>query len=250
MARPYTVIIAGDGGAFKVCSQCSVAKGLSSFCINSNRCDGLSPVCRECVRVRGKEYYENNKQKVEAANKRWKDSNPDKVAEWKLSRTDYNREYQRRWREENRLKLREQAREKSARKRSDPKERVDNAVSCGIRGSIVRGSKRGVRWEILLGYTVDDLMAHLEKRFKPGMSWENYGRGGWHVDHIVPRSAFNYEQPSDLDFKRCWSLSNLQPLWESENCAKNDKISAPFQPSLLIAANDNEPTQRPRTTRT
>jgi len=93
-----------------------------------------------------------------------------------------------------------------------------------------------------VGYTVAKLMAHLEKLFRPGMCWENYGRGGWHIDHIIPRAAFNYQTPQDIDFKRCWALSNLQPLWERENIAKGAKLTAPFQPSLALAANHNKST--------
>src|SRR3546814_3330220 len=44
--------------------------------------------------------------------------------------------------------------------------------------------KNGRSWEILVGYTVADLMAHLERQFLPGMSWDN--RGEWHIDHIRP----------------------------------------------------------------
>ena len=66
------------------------------------------------------------------------------------------------------------------------------------------------------------------------MTWENYGRNGWHVDHIIPLVVHNYTTPDDIDFKKCWSLKNLQPLWEKENIAKHDKLFKPFQPSLTI----------------
>lgn len=88
--------------------------------------------------------------------------------------------------------------------------------------------------EKLVGYTLDDLMIHLEKKFLPGMTWENYGRGGWNIDHIIPKSVFNYESTGDVDFKHCWSLKNLQPLWESDNMSKGAKLEKPFQPSLAL----------------
>jgi hypothetical protein len=74
---------------------------------------------------------------------------------------------------------------------------------------------------------------HLEKQFLPGMSWENMGE--WHIDHKIPIAAFNFEKPEDIDFKRCWALKNLQPLWKSENCIKGAKIDKPFQPSLNLS---------------
>ena len=62
------------------------------------------------------------------------------------------------------------------------------------------------------------------------MTWQNYGE--WHLDHIHPRAAHCYENSDDPDFKRCWALENLQPLWASENKIKSAKIVKPFQPKL------------------
>lgn len=77
----------------------------------------------------------------------------------------------------------------------------------------------------LLGYSVDDLKKHLESKFQPGMSWNNYGRGGWHVDHIIPDSWFTYQTIQDEGFKKSWTLSNLQPMWESDNCSKGTRYA-------------------------
>ena len=55
------------------------------------------------------------------------------------------------------------------------------------------------------------------------MNWDNYGE--WHVDHIIPKSSFNFSSKHDKEFKECWALDNLQPLWAEDNIAKSDKIS-------------------------
>lgn len=86
----------------------------------------------------------------------------------------------------------------------------------------LKGSKNGCKWESLVEYTLEELKNHLESLFKIGMSWENMGK--WHVDHKIPRCAFNYTSPEDQEFLRCWSLSNLQPLWAVENLRKGSKI--------------------------
>lgn len=106
-------------------------------------------------------------------------------------------------------------------------------MSRGIYGAI-KDKKAGRKWETLVGYSLERLMNHLEKLFLPGMTWDNYGKGGWHVDHKIPKSAFNYDAPEHIDFKRCWTLSNLQPLWEPDNLTKWAKLDKPFQPSLAI----------------
>ncbi|KKM70439.1 hypothetical protein LCGC14_1440750 [marine sediment metagenome] len=66
------------------------------------------------------------------------------------------------------------------------------------------------------------------------MTWENYGKGGWEVDHIIPKSVFNYTKPEDEDFNRCWALKNLQPMWGPENQSKNAKLETHFQPMLVF----------------
>ncbi|OKP79784.1 hypothetical protein BTE77_06750 [Ensifer adhaerens] len=65
-------------------------------------------------------------------------------------------------------------------------------------------------------------MIHLEAQFTDGMTWDNYGE--WHVDHIIPLAAHNYETTDDIDFKRAWAMSNLQPLWAIDNHRKRDRI--------------------------
>lgn len=92
-----------------------------------------------------------------------------------------------------------------------------------LMGYSLRGRKAGCRWERLVGYTLVDLMAHLEALFVPGMNWDNIGR--WHIDHRRPRSTFEYSSPEDEAFKECWSLENLQPLWAHENMRKGARLN-------------------------
>lgn len=96
----------------------------------------------------------------------------------------------------------------------------------------IKGNKNGSKWESFVGYSLTDLKKHLESLFKDGMSWNNIGL--WHIDHIIPRSAFNFSHPDDLGFKICWSLSNLQPLWAEENLRKSNKIVDPLQAQLIL----------------
>ncbi|WP_407309762.1 HNH endonuclease signature motif containing protein [Desulfosporosinus sp. SB140] len=95
----------------------------------------------------------------------------------------------------------------------------------------IKGTKNGLKWEDLVGYSLTDLKKHLEGLFKDGMSWNNMGL--WHIDHIIPRSAFDFSHPDDPGFKLCWSLSNLQPLWAEENLRKWNKIDPLRVQSIL-----------------
>jgi len=106
--------------------------------------------------------------------------------------------------------------------RSTPQGKLNAAMSTGINTSL-KNKKSGYHWENLVEYTLEDLMRHLESQFRDGMSWENYGE--WHIDHIIPKSYFKFESPDDEEFKKCWSLENLQPLWASENIKKGNRLS-------------------------
>lgn len=60
----------------------------------------------------------------------------------------------------------------------------------------------------------------IEAQFKPGMTWNN--RSKWHIDHIIPCSAFNMLELSQQ--RECFNYKNLRPLWASENMSKGAKI--------------------------
>lgn len=74
----------------------------------------------------------------------------------------------------------------------------------------------------VLGYSVDDLINHLESQFEPGMSWSNYGE--WEIDHIKPDSWFNYSSCEEDSFKDSWKLENLRPYWEFLNASDGARL--------------------------
>jgi len=208
---------------------------------------------KESIRAKTKKWYAENKEralanskawaqrngtKVSVSKKKWKDANREAV---RLSDKEYraaNREKRRVslqvWRGANIEKAREMSRRASAKRLNTPKGKLSGNVSREIRASINRNAKGRRHWETLVNFTVDQLKAHIEKLFKPGMSWENYGTA-WHIDHKIPIAAFNFERPDDIDFRLCWS-KNLQPLEASKNKSKGAKLEVPFQPSLAIGA--------------
>lgn len=73
-----------------------------------------------------------------------------------------------------------------------------------------------------LGCSIEKLKLWLEMHWKTGMTWGNYGKYGWHIDHKQPLSSFNLENREEL-LKAC-HFTNLQPLWAEENCRKSNKF--------------------------
>lgn len=54
------------------------------------------------------------------------------------------------------------------------------------------------------------------------MTWEKFMNSKIHIDHIIPKAAFDL---SDFDqWRICWGLPNLRPLWAKDNLEKKDKI--------------------------
>lgn len=87
----------------------------------------------------------------------------------------------------------------------------------------LNGERKSNSWVNLVDFTLDELKNHLESKFLNGMTWENYGQV-WHIDHIKPLSSFKIISDNCPEFRACWSLSNLQPLFALDNILKSNKI--------------------------
>lgn len=237
----------------KRCRKCGQEKDESLFMKDRRLNGGIASRCKECAAKSAKQWYHANTEKVKET---WKKSYPakrekimERVKKWCQTNKDKRFAIHRRWYEKNKEDKKIKDRERrillhdhyrklqnlnaKRRRREDVKYHLSCRVSRAMHGSLSGGAKAGRRWDEISGYSVEDLKKHLEKQFLPGMTWENYGQ--WQIDHIIPISAFNYKTPDDLDFKRCWSLNNLRPLWREDNLRKSDALQKPFQPALAIA---------------
>ena len=104
---------------------------------------------------------------------------------------------------------------------NQPMQRLTARIRGGIRQSLIyKGARKTNTTFSTLDYTKYELMEHIESQFTDGMSWDNMG--DWHIDHIRPVSSFSYTSTDCEDFKKCWALNNLQPLWAKDNMSKGD----------------------------
>jgi len=248
----------------KQCKKCGEIKVLDDFYRDVQAKDGHRNSCKVCLRATSTEWRIQNPEKRKQQFQSWYMRNAEKAREyarqWRIEHQEKQRETNRqwylknqeyakgrskdwrkknrnkhienaiRWRKENPEKAKEYAKITARRIRSTSKGKLNANIKRYI-GYSLHGSKRGRHWETLVGYTVDNLKKHLERQFKRGMTWENYGTC-WHIDHKIPITVFNFKKPEDIDFKRCWALNNLQPMWAKENISKGTKLNKPFQPSL------------------
>jgi hypothetical protein len=158
-------------------------------------------------KLRIKEYgrlrYLANKERIQSANRIWRTQNPEKhKAVRKADRKNTMRRFS-----------------------SDIHFRLSTIIRNRIKAFIRNGNgKRRCKSMELLGASIDEVKIKLELQFKPGMTWENYGYKGWHIDHIIPCSSFDLTDSEQQ--KECFNYTNLQPLWWWENLAKGDKLVA------------------------
>jgi len=195
----------------KHCTICKEQKDLENFCKDKSRRDGYNAKCKSCAKNLDKVYRKNN---------------PDKAIEWYKKHYYNNQEKLKaktvKWRKNNLIKARQYSKTSYNRKKDCIDFKINVSMSTGIYKSI-KENKDYSHWEDLVGYTVENLMKHLESKFKPGMTWENYG-SYWHIDHIKPKSWFQYNSSKDPAFRDCWMLENLQPLEAFLNLSKCNRF--------------------------
>jgi len=170
--------------------------------LNKN-CNKRNP---ETLKKISKRAYKKNKEKILKINKNWA-----KINKEKSNKIKYN------WKKRNKEKYLAYAREYAKNKRKNPYYKLSKNMSKAI-WECLKNNKKQLTWTKFVDYSLEELIIHLEKKFKNNMNWKNYGTY-WHVDHIKPLSWFNLEN----EFKEAWALSNLQPLEAKINLSKNNK---------------------------
>jgi hypothetical protein len=185
-----------------------------------------------------KDYRKANKDKVKTVNKVWREANKDKIKKWGKAYVEANKEKVKLrkeiWRSINKEQEKTQKkiyynnnRDKINEKRKQyyaNKKNVNARLSRSLRSrlkSALRGNYKSGSAVKDLGCSIDELKVYLESKFEPGMSWENHGFYGWHIDHIKPLSSFDLTDKEQL--LQAVHYTNLQPLWAEDNLSKNDK---------------------------
>lgn len=168
---------------------------------------------KEKVSQYAKQWYLKNRDKVLQRVAKWRKENPEKD---KLKNEKCGIKYRAKNREKIRLYSRRYVKIRLKDEKFKLRRNLGNRISAAIRG------RRMLDNTSLIGCSIEKLKDHLESKFKPGMTWCNYGIKGWHIDHIKPCASFDLHDP--LQQAACFHWSNLQPLWAKENLRKSKKI--------------------------
>lgn len=105
-------------------------------------------------------------------------------------------------------------------KQNDVLFRLPRILRCRLNQAVKHNYKAGSAVTDL-GCSIGNLKLHLESKFLPGMTWSNWSRTGWHIDHIKPLSIFDLSNPAQV--KTACHYTNLQPLWYRDNIRKGNR---------------------------
>jgi hypothetical protein len=122
---------------------------------------------------------------------------------------DEKASYDKEYRQANALKIANQKKDWDRRHRNDPIQKLKRNMRRRLIHVLTGYSKADTTFA-LVGCTAVELKQYLEVRFAPGMSWDNYGQFGWHVDHIRPCASFDLSDPEQQ--RQCFHFTNLRPL--------------------------------------
>jgi hypothetical protein len=100
--------------------------------------------------------------------------------------------------------------------------KLQSRLRCRLFQALKGGVKTGSHIKDM-GCSLEELKIHIEKQFKKGMNWNNWGladinKKTWHIDHVKPLSLFDLTKKEQ--FLQACHYTNLQPMWAIENIKK------------------------------
>lgn len=231
--------ISPDKKQFKFCSKCKIEKDYSFFSFRKGKPDSW---CKSCYITNAKLYSNLNKQKIASRKKEYALKNKEhitkKLKEYVLKNKQHIARQQKGYAVKNKnskieydklyysLNKSKKLDQNKVWRKNKKQTDSDFRFKCNISkqfwqilsNGVTKNGKKTLDILNSLGYSLNDLKSHLQNKFLEGMSWDNYGK--WHLDHIKPVCSFNFSCIEDKEFKLCWSLDNLQPLWAIDNLKK------------------------------
>ncbi len=192
----------------KTCNKCKVKKNKSEFYRDKNAKNGIRSICKNCDIIKAKSWNRVNSEK--------------------------HKEHQIKYRENNRQKTRDQRYRYASSEKGKKainnyfKNRYNNDLNFKIlhrlrvrlNHAIKNNQKTGSAVQDL-GCSIAEFKAYIESLWQEGMSWDNWAKDGWHIDHIEPLCRFDLTSSEDI--KKACHYTNLRPMWAEDNLSKGGK---------------------------
>jgi hypothetical protein len=199
----------------KICSKCKEEKEVCEFYKHSKNPNIYRGQCKKCMNEFSFDYNKKNSKKISEKGKQRRLENPEINKEKCRMFKKNNPDYFKIWVEKNKEHRKQYINEYN----SDPKNKLKNSLRSRI-NELLNKKYNNPRTLELVGCDYQFLIKYIENKFTDGMSWDNYGYNGWHLDHIIPVSLAKTEE----DVYKLYHYTNLQPLWAEDNLRKSNKI--------------------------
>jgi hypothetical protein len=168
----------------KICKKCGIEKEYCEFDKDIRKKDGIRSKCKSCRREYINNYNEKNRDKYRKYRKIYYWENREKELIRSREKHERNKEKEIEYRQKNREKKAKKEKEKYQNDNLYKlKINLRNRLKLFLKSKKI--NKQNKTFEIV-GEHPEIVKKHIENQFKDGMSWENYGHSGWHIDHIIP----------------------------------------------------------------
>ena len=166
-----------------------------------------------------KRYREQNKLKIAQYKKQWATENAQQVFNQQKKYRENNAEKlaidKSQYAKNNRAKINAKASVYERHRRAtDPLYRLIRNTRNMVLRYMFDGKDK--KTQEIVGCTFEELKLHIENQFIEGMTWENYGINGWHIDHIKPLAMASTKE----EIIASNHYTNLQPMWQLDNLKK------------------------------
>lgn len=194
----------------KLCPKCTETKNKDEFYLNVRTSDGLAYACKKCIATYSKKYRVANRERIAENKQKWYEANKEDVLTYQALYYEQNKD----------RVVKRVVNYRRKRLKEDPIFKLQKNLRHRL-GKLLKQQSSRTAIDFL-GCPLEDFKTYLESKFEPGMTWENYGPKGWHIDHVLPLSAFDLTNPEEL--KSACRFTNLQPLWWQNNLSKSNKV--------------------------
>ena len=229
----------------KICKKCEIEKDITEFRNKRNQCLICEANIRkiryyenkDVERLKQKEYYEKNNEKLKEYNKKYRnvinteyskeyrEKNKEKIQKQRKEYYKKNKEriirYTKTYQENNKVKLKDYKKNYIKKCRiNDITYRIATNIGNILRYALKKsGHIKESRTYEILGCSYEEFKIYLESKFESWMTWENRGlyngelNYGWDIDHIIPVSLSKTEE----ELIKLNHYTNLQPLCSKIN---------------------------------
>ena len=202
----------------KNCTKCKEDKSFSEFTKDNRIKSGYASKCKTCTNKTAKSCRNNNPVKYKSTRKTYYYNNIEKSRKWKVDSSKKFKVqksiYDKMYRLQNKELIAAYKKAWELTKKDDPIFKIKKNLRRRVHHALNSIKKADTTFE-LIGCTPNEFKMHIESQFTEGMTWDNYGRDTWHIDHITP--CYSYDLSEESQQRECFHYTNQRPLWAIDN---------------------------------